>query len=190
MKTQSPPEVVIQLRADPERFSDVRRTVATHLGAWGHLALVDAAQLCVTEILANVHRHVAVPECEVRLRVLPEAEGGAVQVSVADRSPVLPVLCTEPDWGAESGRGMFLIAAAADLWGTMPTRDGKLVWARLAGKRCEQRVIEDAVRTGTVDPDNAATACGLGDWQPLPARPEAPAELSEVLRQMRGEEER
>ncbi|MGY0486124.1 ATP-binding protein [Streptomyces sp. WG-D5] len=131
MKTQSPPEVVIQLRADPEQFSDVRRTVATHLRAWGHPALVDAAQLCVTEILANVHRHVAVPECEVRLRVLPEAD--AVQVSVADRSPVLPVPRAEPDWAAESGRGMFLIAAAADRWGALPTREGKFVWVRLAG---------------------------------------------------------
>ncbi|MEB8340939.1 ATP-binding protein [Streptomyces endophyticus] len=131
MKTQSPPEVVIQLRAEPAQFSDVRRTVATHLRAWGHPALVDAAQLCVTEILANVHRHVAVPECEVRLRVL--AEAGAVQVSVADRSPVLPVPCAEPDWEAESGRGMFLIAATADRWGVLPTRGGKLVWARLAG---------------------------------------------------------
>src|SRR4051794_27485572 len=109
MKTQSPPEVVLQLRADPEQFSDVRRVVAAHLRAWGHTAFVDAALLCVTEILANVHRHVSAPECELRLRVLPE-EGGAVQLSVADRSPVLPVLCTEPDWEAECGRGMFLIA--------------------------------------------------------------------------------
>lgn len=132
MKTQSPPELVIQLRADPEQFSDVRRAVAAHLRSWGHPALVDAAQLCVTEILANVHRHVAVPECEVRLWV-PAEESGAVQVSVADRSPVLPVPCAEPDWEAESGRGMFLIAATADRWGTSPTRGGKLVWVRLAG---------------------------------------------------------
>ncbi|WP_306323675.1 MULTISPECIES: ATP-binding protein [unclassified Streptomyces] len=132
MKTQTPPEVVLQLRADPEQFAAVRHTIASRLRAWGHPTVVDAAQLCVTEILANVHRHVTDLACEVRLRVLAE-EGGAVQVSVADRSPTLPVLCTEPDWEAESGRGMFLIAAAADLWGTMPTRDGKVVWARLAG---------------------------------------------------------
>ncbi|MEV5611000.1 ATP-binding protein [Streptomyces sp. NPDC052225] len=76
-----------------------------------------------------MHRHVAVPEREVRLRALPE--DGAVQVSVADRSPALPMPHAEPDWEAECGRGMFLIAATADLWGVLPTRDGKLVWALL-----------------------------------------------------------
>jgi hypothetical protein len=54
----------------------------------------------------------------------------------------------------------------------------------------EQRVMEDLVRTGTVDPDNAASARGLGDWQPLPARPGASSQLSDVLLAMREEEDR
>ncbi|MET9495086.1 type II toxin-antitoxin system prevent-host-death family antitoxin [Streptomyces sp. NPDC006552] len=69
------------------------------------------------------------------------------------------------------------------------TRNGRLI-AVLGPPAPEQRVMEDLVRTGTVDPGNAASAPGLGDWQPLPARPDAPAKLSEVLLKMREEEDR
>lgn len=68
-------------------------------------------------------------------------------------------------------------------------RDGRPV-AVLGPPDPEQRLVEDLVRTGAVNPGNAASACGLGDWQPLSARPGAPAGLSEVLRQVHGEEER
>ncbi|MFD9634057.1 type II toxin-antitoxin system Phd/YefM family antitoxin [Streptomyces violascens] len=69
------------------------------------------------------------------------------------------------------------------------TRNGRLI-AVLGPPDPEQRVMEDLVRTGTVDPDNAASARGLADWRPLPARPGQPARLSEVLRSLREEEER
>jgi hypothetical protein len=128
MHTQSPPELVLQLRAEPAHFASVRRVVRAQLCDWGHPELVDAAVLCVTEILANVHRHVAEPECELRLRELPE---GGVRLSVGDRSPVLPVWYTEPDWDTERGRGVFLIASVSDVWGVTPRRGGKQVWAQL-----------------------------------------------------------
>ncbi|MEU6380790.1 ATP-binding protein [Streptomyces sp. NPDC046909] len=128
MHTQSPPEVVLQLLAEPERFAAVRRVVRAQLEDWGHADLADDASVCVTEILTNVHRHVDSPECELRLRKLPE---GGVRVSVGDRSPALPVWHTEPDWETESGRGIFLIASVADVWGVTPKRGGKQVWAQL-----------------------------------------------------------
>ncbi|MFF1418819.1 type II toxin-antitoxin system Phd/YefM family antitoxin [Streptomyces sp. NPDC058280] len=69
------------------------------------------------------------------------------------------------------------------------TRNGRLV-AVLGPPDPEQRVMEDLVRTGTVDPENAESARGLGDWQPLPAGPVTSAGLSEVLLAMREEEDR
>lgn len=69
------------------------------------------------------------------------------------------------------------------------TRNGRLV-AVIAPPDPEQRVMEDLVRTGTVDPDNAESARGLGDWQPLPGRHGGPARLSDVLHQLREEENR
>lgn len=128
MHTQSPPEVVLQLHAEPEGFAAVRDIVRTQVRDWGHPELVDAAAVCVTEILANVHRHVDSPECELTLRKLPE---GGVRVAVRDRSPALPVWYTEPDWDTESGRGIFLIASVSDVWGVTPRNGGKQVWAQL-----------------------------------------------------------
>ncbi|GAA3370186.1 hypothetical protein GCM10020367_15810 [Streptomyces sannanensis] len=69
------------------------------------------------------------------------------------------------------------------------TRNGRLI-AVLAPPDPEQRVLEDLIRTATVDPDNARSARGLGDWQPLTPRPGAPTRLSEVLLAMREEEDR
>jgi prevent-host-death family protein len=69
------------------------------------------------------------------------------------------------------------------------TRNGRLI-AVLGPPDPEQRVMEDLVRTGTVDPDNVASARGLGDWEPLAARPGASSKLSEVLLRMREEEDR
>ncbi|WOX09148.1 ATP-binding protein [Streptomyces sp. N50] len=128
MHTESPPEVVLQLLAEPEGFADARQVVREQLTAWGYPEFADAATLCATEMLANVHRHVKSPECELRLRTLPE---GGVRVAVADRSPELPVWYTEPDWDTESGRGIFLIASVASQWGVTPRqgRRGKQVWA-------------------------------------------------------------
>lgn len=114
--------------AEPERFAAVRRVVGARLREWGHAELVDAAVVCVTEILANVHRHVDSPECQVSLRPLPE---GGVQLSVDDGSPTHPIWHTEPDWEAETGRGMYLIASVADLYGVTPGETGKRVWVQL-----------------------------------------------------------
>ncbi|MFD5425038.1 type II toxin-antitoxin system Phd/YefM family antitoxin [Streptomyces sp. NPDC127084] len=69
------------------------------------------------------------------------------------------------------------------------TRNGRLI-AVLGPPDPEQRVMEDLIRTGTVDPDNAASARGLADWEPLPARSTEPSKLSEVLLRMREEEDR
>ena len=49
--------------------------------------------------------------------------------AVADPSPRLPEP-KEPDYLAESGRGLHVISALSDRWGcTAPTEAGKVVWA-------------------------------------------------------------
>lgn len=70
------------------------------------------------------------------------------------------------------------------------TRNGRLV-AVLGPPAPEQRVMEDLVRTETVDPGNAGTAQGLADWEPPDVGDFRPAlALSESLHSMREEEER
>ncbi|NGN70139.1 type II toxin-antitoxin system prevent-host-death family antitoxin [Streptomyces sp. A7024] len=71
------------------------------------------------------------------------------------------------------------------------TRNGRLI-AVLAPPDPEQRVMEDLVRTGSVDPDNARDSRGLADWEPQPARGErrTARRLSDVLLELREEEDR
>lgn len=44
--------------AEPEEVAALRRLVRIHLGLWGLHELVDAAQLCVSELVSNVITHV------------------------------------------------------------------------------------------------------------------------------------
>ncbi|MFB9369467.1 type II toxin-antitoxin system Phd/YefM family antitoxin [Kitasatospora albolonga] len=67
------------------------------------------------------------------------------------------------------------------------TRNGRLI-AVLSPPDPEQRVLEDLVRDGTVDPENAATATGLAHWEP-PVAPEGLASPGSALAAMREEEE-
>lgn len=128
MTLESPPGTAMRLSAEPARLGAVREAVSDQLRAWGRGDLADAAALCVTEILANVHRHTGSPDCELTLERLP---GAGVRAAVSDGSRALPVLAPLPDWTAERGRGLHLIAAAAYRWGATLTPEGKQVWVEL-----------------------------------------------------------
>ncbi|GAA2060283.1 ATP-binding protein [Streptomyces carpaticus] len=80
----------------------------------------------VTELLANVARHVPDPRCRLELFL----EEDAVRVTVTDSSAALPRI-TLPDWSAEEGRGLWLLREMADGIGFEPTADGKRVWVRV-----------------------------------------------------------
>ncbi|MEV4251692.1 ATP-binding protein [Spirillospora sp. NPDC049652] len=103
---------------------------------------VENAQLAVSELATNAHRHVSKPrsghpdnvsELAVWARTWPVAE---LVVSVFDSAPQsLP----HPDGGgplAESGRGMTIVGAVTNGWGAHPSRprladpqlSGKAVW--------------------------------------------------------------
>ncbi|WP_240796253.1 ATP-binding protein [Streptomyces sp. RFCAC02] len=108
-----------------------RRTVSLVLRDWDTSAdAVEVVRLGVSELLTNVARHV--PDRWCRLRVA--GSGGRVGVSVSDRSPVLPVV-SEPDWDAESGRGLWLLRSMAVEFGCRPgVRGGKTVWFVTGGE--------------------------------------------------------
>jgi len=115
-----------ELTVGPESLGRVRRIVAALLRHWRLGALADSALVCVTELLANVSRHVVPGECVLLL----EDTSSGVRIVVSDSSARLPVV-REPDWSAESGRGMLLISTVAARWGATPTCEGKDVWVEL-----------------------------------------------------------
>lgn len=119
----------VEFRALPARIGQVRRIIAAQLRYWRIDPLIDTVALGMTELLANVHRH-AGPDKHCTVEIV--LRQGRLTVSVRDHCPRLPtVRAAEPTEG--SGRGLALIAAVAESWGTRAQEDGagKVVWFTL-----------------------------------------------------------
>nr|WP_223832813.1 ATP-binding protein [Streptomyces venezuelae] len=120
--------------AAPEEVAALRRLLRLHLGVWGLHELVDAAQLCVTELVTNVVTHVGVGT-PTRLAVAMRDTYLRIEVQDPD-AKALPTLLSGTQWmpqlgEAESGRGLALVDAVADRWGVQPRADGKVTWCEL-----------------------------------------------------------
>ncbi len=106
----------------------LRRIARAYLRLWGMHQLTDAAELALTELVTNVHRHVPDRWCTVTLL---RTDTG-VRIEVYDRSPASPTRRSASEWD-ESGRGLALIARLADKWEVVPELVGKTI-------RCEVSV--------------------------------------------------
>ena len=124
---------------------------------WGLLAMIEDAQLVLSELLTNAIRHAGPP-----VVVSVSCENRVVEIAVFDGSPTLPsvrperrdlvadlgqVLVTEAGVDAvlderdprlhvgeagsvTGGRGLLLVDALVAEWGVSPRDDGKAVWVR------------------------------------------------------------
>ncbi|MGO9219212.1 MAG: ATP-binding protein [Streptosporangiaceae bacterium] len=108
---------------------------------WGVTDRGDDVAVVVSELLTNALRH-GLPQAgppggsaggagrgrpPVRLGLVQP--GQFVMCAVADPSP-RPPEPKDPDYLAESGRGLHVISALSDRWGyTAPAETGKVVWA-------------------------------------------------------------
>ncbi|MFI5862379.1 ATP-binding protein [Streptomyces sp. NPDC051546] len=102
----------------------MRRILRMFLVRWGLDALTDAAELALTELVSNVVRHVPDRGCVVL--ILRQPQGLRVEVSDGCPAPPRPA----PDSGEldAGGRGLLLVEAVTDRWGTDPDLTGKTVW--------------------------------------------------------------
>ena len=92
------------------------------------------AALLVSELVTNAVRYGG-------SRAVLEAHlpGGCLRVSVADDNPDLPVVGSQPDLTAESGRGVMLVSTLASRWGVERLESGgKAVWFELELEPDEQ----------------------------------------------------
>ncbi|MEU6176007.1 ATP-binding protein, partial [Streptantibioticus parmotrematis] len=130
MTTQRTRQCALQLEALPHRIGQVRRIVSAQLRYWQLDPIIDTALLGITELLANVHRH-AQPDkhCTVELSY----GEGRLTVSVFDHDPRPPRIGLRTDAMDTCGRGLAMLAALSDGWGTRPGEngDGKVVWFTL-----------------------------------------------------------
>jgi hypothetical protein len=110
----------------PAAIGEARGFVAGVLGAWGDDPLGAQAAVIVSELATNAVRHARSP-----FRVSIARTESSVRVGVRDASRDLPARI-DGDTARTGGRGIALIAALADAWGTDAETDGKTVWAELA----------------------------------------------------------
>jgi hypothetical protein len=102
------------------------------LRRWGAAGLAGDVGVVMSELLTNALRHgvPAAPRSShppIRLGLLHP--GSCVLCAVADLSPEVPML-KEPDYLAETGRGLHVVASLSQRWGwTAPGSAGKVVWA-------------------------------------------------------------
>ncbi|MFJ8858778.1 ATP-binding protein [Streptomyces sp. NPDC102451] len=111
-----------------------RHFVTSLLTGTAHSAIVDDARLCVTEVVANAHRHTRTSLIRVHVTVGREQ----VTVSVADDAPwTAPAPGGMPSGPTqECGRGLILLEQLALAWGSdvcgCCTPSHKAVWFTLA----------------------------------------------------------
>ena len=93
-------------------------------------AVLDDAQLMISELIGNAIRH-GLPPIEVAVRCVGTA---TLEVKVRDTGPAVPTTDhVEPErLDAEGGRGLFLVDLLASTWGIEPEPEGKTVWFRLS----------------------------------------------------------
>ncbi|MGW5404223.1 ATP-binding protein [Streptomyces spiralis] len=105
-----------------------RNLVRTALAAWYLDELTDTAILLVSELVANAVKHTS--SRVIRVIVTRPSER-FVRIAVVDRARVMPELVKPGDELVASGRGLLLVDALAERWGTDLYRWGKQVWAEL-----------------------------------------------------------
>ncbi|CAL9470769.1 ATP-binding protein [Streptomyces sp. enrichment culture] len=117
---------VLPFAALPAEVPLLRKATTAQLGLWGVTA-ADEAELVVTELAANVIKHVG--EGASATLVL-EWRRGRLRVEMHDKSDQPPAL-RRADCDAECGRGLHMLAAVVADWGTVATALGKAVWCEL-----------------------------------------------------------
>lgn len=137
-------EAELTFDCSPDSIRSARQFVAGALLDWGADnddpagARVDEILLVTSELMTNAVR--ASSSC-ARLRL--ETCRGHIVVAVRDDSDA-PVAPRSAGAGETGGRGLAIVDALSEQWGTSPASDhGKVVWSKLAipdesvlGQRC------------------------------------------------------
>lgn len=127
--------------------AQARRWVTATLSEISRPDLHECAELAISELVGNAFLHGSDP-ISIRLRgdhsgplievfdgsgdhphLEPGAERTALEPRVTDASPETGEFeCDEDDLLAQAGRGLSLVAQAAQTWGVQLTDTGKVVW--------------------------------------------------------------
>ncbi len=118
---------ITTLPAQDRSPGTARRVVQDALLGGGLEVLLDDALLLVTELVTNAVVHAGT---DVELHV--DIGVGRARIEVVDRGAgALPHVTSAPGADREGGRGIFLLDALAQEWGTRHFAGGKSVWFTL-----------------------------------------------------------
>ncbi|MFB7337128.1 SpoIIE family protein phosphatase [Streptomyces adustus] len=105
----------------PQAAGEARRHVREQLAQWHLDGLVMTTELLASELVGNVVRHARGP---IGLRLLCS---GTLVCEVSDASLTMPRIRRASAMD-EGGRGLQLISALCDRWGSRYTTQGKAIW--------------------------------------------------------------
>jgi len=120
-----PREFRAPLAGQAPSAAEARRFVEARLAEAGLAEMTDTATLLASELVAN-----AVLHARTDLVLVVRIEIDRVTVEVHDGSAGSPSAKRYSSLSG-TGRGLVLVEALADAWGTEPTVDGKYVWFEL-----------------------------------------------------------
>ncbi|MDV9195277.1 ATP-binding protein [Streptomyces sp. Wh19] len=119
---------VLPFAAELAAVRDLRRAVRGQLVEWRLSVFTEEAELAVSELAANVIKHVGRGAAAT---LVMETAGDRLRIELHDKSYRVPVVgpaaCDD-----ECGRGLHLLAGLAVDWGTLLTATGKAVWCELS----------------------------------------------------------
>ncbi|MGM9467125.1 ATP-binding protein [Streptomyces murinus] len=122
--------LVLSVPAVPASVTAARHRAAAAMKHWDaalDTELVHVAALVISELVTNAAQHVGAEQVSVAAQLTEDI----LRIEVCDASPALP-RSGLPDVLCEGGRGLFIVAALADRFGTEPTPTGKRCWAEIA----------------------------------------------------------
>ncbi|MET7986858.1 SpoIIE family protein phosphatase [Streptomyces sp. NPDC005281] len=133
----------------PEAAGEARRHVREQLAQWHLDDLVMTTELLASELVGNVIRHASGP---IGLRLLCS---GTLVCEVSDASLTMPRIRRATDTD-EGGRGLQLINALCERWGSRYTPDGKAIWTEQSLPDTAEPANADADANGDGDGDGPA----------------------------------
>ncbi|MEU3299948.1 ATP-binding protein [Streptomyces sp. NPDC006678] len=95
--------------------------------------VIERAEHVIAELAANAALHGRVQGRDFLLALTLDEAAGTLRIAVSDtRGECRPAMPREQNPDDESGRGLLLVDALADRWGTEPRPpSGKTVWAEI-----------------------------------------------------------
>lgn len=120
----------LSLEHTPHAVRAARHHERTTLRAWGlPLSVIEDAVVVISELVTNAHLHT--PNGPADIHLLTHHQG--LVISVRDTCPApIDLPAALPDTDEDHGRGLNIVRALAEAFGSSHGPSGKIVWARLS----------------------------------------------------------